>query len=167
MAKNQEEKNYISPSGLKKLVDELDYLTKIERPQVTKTVAWAASNGDRSENADYQYGKKRLREIDKRVRFLNSRINKTVIIEPSETKSDKVQFGAAIKVLNLETGVEKEYQIVGVDEVDTSKGNISWRSPIGSAALGKEVGDAFEAITPSGKSEFEILHIQYPNDKLK
>lgn len=154
------EKNYITPAGLAKLQAELHQLVRIERPEVTKTVAWAAGNGDRSENADYIYGKKRLREIDRRVRFLTHRIDLVVIVDPGTITSDKVQFGATVTIID-EEGISKSISIVGVDEIDTKKGFISWRSPIGSSLIGKEVGDTIEVRTPKGIITFEIQEISY------
>lgn len=154
------EKNYITPKGLLKLQEELHQLARVERPEVTKTVAWAAGNGDRSENADYIYGKKRLREIDRRVRFLTHRIDLAVIVDPTTISTDKVQFGASVLIAD-EEGVSRSVSIVGVDEIDTNKGFISWRSPIGSSLIGKEVGDTIEVRTPKGIITFEILEIIY------
>lgn len=133
---------------------------RVERPEVTKTVAWAAGNGDRSENADYIYGKKRLREIDRRVRFLTRRIDLAIVVDPAKIISLKVQFGASVQISDLE-GITKSVAIVGVDEIDTNKGFISWRSPIGSSLIGKEVGDTIEVRTPKGLLTFEILEIIY------
>ena len=129
--------NYITDKGYDKLLEELIHLQKIERPETTKIIAWAASNGDRSENADYIYGKKRLREIDRRVRFLSKRLENVKIINPIEIKSDTVLFGAT--VFFRENEEKKKLSIVGVDEVDINKGNISWRSPIGRALIGKKM----------------------------
>ena len=155
------EKNYITPNGLAKLQAELNQLVRIERPEVTKTVAWAASLGDRSENADYIYGKKRLREIDRRTRFLSSRIDKTVVVDPTATKSDKVQFGATVTVEDEEDGAVKTFSIVGVDEISTEKNQISWRSPIGSSLIGKEVGDTILVKIPLGSKTYVIMKIIY------
>lgn len=152
--------NYITPAGHQRLVDELNQLLQVERPEMTKLIQWAASNGDRSENADYLYGRKRLREIDRRLRFLNSRINQALIIDPLQTKSSKVQFGATVTVCD-EEGNEKNYSIVGVDEVDTSKGHLSWKSPIGAALLTKEEGDEVIIKTPQGEIVLEVLAIVY------
>lgn len=153
-------KNYITPKGLARLLDELHQLARVERPEVTKTVAWAAGNGDRSENADYIYGKKRLREIDKRVRFLTQRIDLAQVVDPTQIKTSKVQFGASV-LIEDEEGESKMISIVGVDEIDTAKGLISWRSPIGSSLIGKLVGDTIEVRTPKGVQNFEILEITY------
>lgn len=152
--------NYISPQGHKKLITELEQLLKSERPEVTRLVQWAASNGDRSENADYLYGKKRLREIDRRIRFLNQRLDNAVVVDPEKINSDKVQFGATIEVLD-EEGVTKRFTIVGVDEVDTAKNRISWQSPIGKTLLGKTVGDEILVKVPSGELVYEVVSITY------
>jgi transcription elongation factor GreB len=152
--------NYITPPGFEKLQNELQNLLRKERPEVTKLVQWAASNGDRSENADYIYGKKRLREIDRRIRFLSQRIEMAIVIDPSKINSEKVQFGATIKILD-ETGLEKKFTIVGVDEVNTTQGLISWQSPIGKALIGKECGDEVLIKVPAGELTFEIISIDY------
>ncbi len=156
-----DKKNYITPHGFKRLQAEYDFLKKEERPRVTKLVSWAASLGDRSENADYQYGKKRLREIDRRLRFLGARIHDAVVVNPLEQKSDKVTFGASVTVVDEESEEEKRLSIVGVDESDTQKGRISWLSPIGKALMGKEVGDYAIVKAPNGERELEILKIEY------
>jgi len=158
MSKNKN--NYITPSGFKRLQEEINQLLLKERPEVIKLIQWAASNGDRSENADYLYGRKRLREIDRRLRFLHSRIDIATIINPKDIQSIKVQFGAKVN-LKDENDCHKTFTIVGTDEVDTSKGYISWQSPIGTALLGKEEGDQILVKTPSGDLEFEILKIEY------
>lgn len=154
------EKNYITPKGMVRLLDELHKLSRVERPEVTKTVAWAASNGDRSENADYIYGKKRLREIDRRVRFLTQRIDLAVVVDPSAIFTQKIQFGATV-TLSDEENEAKIITIVGVDEINTAKNLISWRSPIGSSLIGKEVGDTIEVLTPKGVISYEVLEIIY------
>lgn len=153
-------KNYITPQGYQKLQDELNQLMKVERPEVTKLVQWAASNGDRSENADYLYGKRRLREIDRRARFLSKRLEAAQVIDPEKMKSDKIQFGATIEVTD-EDGETKTFSIVGVDEVDTELGRISWQSPIGKALLGKEEGDEVQIRVPSGEKNYEVVNIIY------
>lgn len=155
------EKNYITPRGFKRLQDELHQLLRVERPEVTKTVAWAASNGDRSENADYLYGKKRLREIDRRVRFLSFRIELAVVVDPLNVKSEKVQFGATVTIADEESGEEKKISIVGVDEIDTEKNQLSWKSPLGSSLIGKEVGDTILLKIPIGTRSYEIIEIDY------
>ncbi len=155
-----EKNNYITPKGHQKLVDELETLLRVERPEVTKLVQWAASNGDRSENADYLYGKRRLREIDRRVRFLTQRLDAAVVVDPVSVRSSKVQFGATLQVWD-EDGIIKTYSIVGVDEVDTAKGRISWQSPIGRTLIGKEVGDEVLVKIPAGEVTLEIVKITY------
>lgn len=154
------EKNYITPKGFKCLQDEYDALVRIERPEVTKIVAWAASLGDRSENADYIYGKKRLREIDRRTRFLSKRIELAVVVDPMSIKSDKVQFGATV-LLEDEEGETKTVSIVGVDEIDTKKNCLSWKSPLGSSLIGFKVGDTIDVRIPQGLKSFEIIEIRY------
>jgi transcription elongation factor GreB len=158
-----ERKNYITPYGLKRLQDEYDFLKMKERPEVTRIVSWAASLGDRSENADYQYGKKRLREIDKRIRFLTKRINESLVVDPlkqASTAGEKIMFGATVEVED-EDGDIRKYSIVGSDEVDTHKGYISWMSPIGKGLLGKELGEEVVIKTPAGAKEFTIQSVQY------
>lgn len=155
-----EKNNYISPQGHQKLVSELEHLLKTERPEVTRLVQWAASNGDRSENADYLYGKKRLREIDRRIRFLNQRLDNAVVVDPEKIASDKVQFGATVEVID-EEGLTKRFTIVGVDEVDTAKGRISWQSPVGKTLLGKSAGDEVLVKVPSGELVYEVVSITY------
>ena len=157
----EKEKNYITPKGFQRLSNELDQLSRVERPEVTKTVAWAASNGDRSENADYIYGKKRLREIDRRVRFLLGRIDKAVVVDPTLSISAKVQFGATVTIEDEDEGTIKTVSIVGVDEINTEKNQISWRSPLGSSLIGKEVGDTILLRTPIGTKTYEIINIVY------
>jgi len=158
-----ERKNYITPNGFKRLKDEHDFLKMKERPEVTKVVSWAASLGDRSENADYQYGKKRLREIDRRLRFLIRRINEAQVVDPLEQQQrggDKILFGATV-TLEDEQGLERKYSIVGEDEVDTSKGLISWKSPIGKGLLGRQLDDEVSIRTPSGNQVFSIIEVVY------
>lgn len=155
------EKNYITPKGFSKLQEELYQLLHVERPEITKSVAWAASNGDRSENADYIYGKKRMREIDRRVRFLTSRIDLAVVVDPTKIKSEKVQFGATVKVCDEESSEEKTISIVGVDEIHTEKNQISWKSPLGSSLIGKEVGDTIVFKIPVGTKSYEIVDVTY------
>jgi len=155
-----EKNNYISPKGHQKLVDELDQLVKIERPEVTKLVQWAASNGDRSENADYLYGKRRLREIDRRIRFLSQRLDAAIIVDPTKITSQKIQFGATVELID-EDGVTKRFTIVGVDEVDTARGRISWQSPIGRTLIGKSVDEEVLVKTPSGELTYEVVSIVY------
>ncbi len=155
-----EKNNYMTPAGHKNLVDELEQLIKNERPEVTKLIQWAASNGDRSENADYLYGKRRLREIDRRIRFLSQRLDSAVIVDPAKIKSDKIQFGARVEVMD-EEGNKKSFTIVGVDEVDTARQRISWQSPIGKNLIGKSVGDEVLVKVPAGDLIFEVISINY------
>lgn len=154
------EKNYITPEGYRNLIDENEFLQKEERPAVVKVVSWAASLGDRSENADYQYGKKRLREIDRRLRFLSRRLDAAIVVDPTESSGDAIKFGATV-LIEDEEGQQKEYKIVGVDEIDSKKGRISWKSPIGMGLLGKSVGDDATITSPNGLIEFEILEVRF------
>ena len=155
-----EKNNYISPKGHQKLVQELEELVKNERPEVTKLVQWAASNGDRSENADYIYGKKRLREIDRRIRFLTQRLDKAVVVDPTKITSEKIQFGATVEVADEEGNIKK-FTIVGVDEVDTARNRISWQSPIGRSLIGKSEGDEVIIKIPAGEVVYEVQSIAY------
>lgn len=158
-------KNYITPKGAKAVEKELETLRLVERPKIVETVSWAASNGDRSENGDYIYGKKKLREIDRRIRFLTKRMETFHVIDPSTQKSDQVLFGATVTVED-EKGT-KTYQIVGIDETEVERGKISWQSPIGKALLGKKRGDVVEIQTPGGELELEIIQIQYGDSEEK
>jgi transcription elongation factor GreB len=155
-----EKVNYITPEGFRKLQEEFNKLFRDERPKLVETVAWAAGNGDRSENGDYIYGKRRLREIDKRLLFLRDRIEAAKIVDPKEVQSDKVVFGATVKIED-EEGQVKIYQIVGEDELEPGKNKVSWKSPIAKALLGKKVGDEVEIQRPSGALVAEILEISY------
>ncbi len=152
--------NYITPQGFQKLQTEYTDLMSRERPEVVRLVQWAASNGDRSENADYLYGKKRLREIDRRLRFLASRIEAARVIDPSSVQSLKIQFGATVTTQSDE-GVHKTWKIVGQDEIDTAQGHISWLSPIGKGLLGKSVGEDVTIQTPQGEVNLEVIEILY------
>jgi len=154
------EKNYITPLGLKRLIEERDFLLKIERPKVVSVVSWAASLGDRSENADYIYGKKRLREIDKRLKFLGKRIDLAFIVDPLSIKAETIQFGASV-TFREENGDERKITIVGIDEINIEKGMVSWKSPIGRTLLGKTVGDFCTVKKPNGEMELEILELNY------
>lgn len=153
-------KNYITKDGFEKLRAELTSLKNEERPKVVEVVSWAASNGDRSENGDYLYGKKRLREIDSRIRFLVKRIENAEVVEPEKTISDKVLFGAFVSVLH-EDETKKEYQIVGEDEAVAENFRISWKSPLAKSLLGKVVGDEVVLRKPKGEEYIEILSIEY------
>lgn len=153
-------KNYITRLGADKLKKELHELLYVKRPELTAVIAWAASNGDRSENADYIYGKRRLREIDRRIRFLQKRIEAFEIVDPELIKSAEILFGATVTVQD-EEGREKTYSIVGIDEADAARGHISWISPLGSALLKKSAGDLAVFNTPKGQRELEIIKVQY------
>jgi len=154
------DKNYITPKGLARLQDEYDFLKKVERPKVCDLVSWAASLGDRSENADYLYGKKRLREIDRRMRFLSHRISCAVVINPVNREMSQIQFGATVELEN-DQGKREKFSIVGVDEIDGHYGKISWKSPLGKSLLGKDVGDVIVVQAPKGEKEYEIISFVY------
>jgi transcription elongation factor GreB len=154
-------KNYLTPGGYQKLRDELDHLWKVERPALVKTITWAASNGDRSENGDYIYGKKRLREIDRRVRFLRKRLDMAEVVDPSTRgECDQVFFGATVTVCD-EKGCENVYSIVGVDEADVGNGRISWVSPLARALIKLREGEVANLRTPVGVAELEIVSVVY------
>lgn len=155
--------NYMTITCAERIKAEIKDLLYDKRPEMVKTVAWAASNGDRSENADYHYGKKRLRQIDGRIRYLTKRMDASVIIDPEKQKAvagDKVLFGCTVTIEN-EEGVERVLSIVGVDEIDTQRGRISWVSPVGQALLGAHEGDEVTVRTPGGDEEFEITQVAY------
>jgi transcription elongation factor GreB len=153
-------KNYITPQGYARLKAELKQLVEAERPEVVRTVAWAASNGDRSENGDYLYGKKRLREIDRRVRFLIKRLESAEVVDARGRDTDQVFFGATVRVGGRDG--EREITIVGVDEVDTARGHVSWISPIARALLKAREGDTVTLRTPAGDEALQILEVRYP-----
>ena len=154
-------KNYITPGGYRKLQEELDHLWKVERPALVKTITWAASNGDRSENGDYIYGKKRLREIDRRVRFLRKRLELAEVVDPAQRiECDQVFFGATVTVCDA-NGCESTYSIVGVDEANVAGGRISWVSPLALALLKLREGDVVMLRTPTGVNELEVACIVY------
>jgi transcription elongation factor GreB len=152
-------KNYITPAGFAHLKAELSRLVENERPEVVKTVAWAAALGDRSENADYIYGKRRLREIDRRVRFLIKRLEAAEIVNSSGRDTDQVFFGATVKVRSL--SAERQVTIVGVDEVDPAHGRVSWMSPIAKALIKAREGDTVTVRAPGGDEKLEILEVRY------
>ena len=155
-------KNYMTPRGFQRLRDELQHLARVERPKVVETVSWAAGNGDRSENGDYIYGKKRLREIDRRIRFLSKRLEVAEVVDPAQQKNrDRVFFGATVTYANSK-GAENTVTIVGVDEADLDRGEVSWVSPIARALLKAEEGDTVELRTPAGIEVIEVLEIRYP-----
>ena len=154
-------RNYITPGGHARLVAELEHLVRVDRPQVVAVVQWAASNGDRSENADYQYGKRRLREIDRRIRFLGKRLDLAEIVDPRRHAGcGQVFFGATVTICD-EQGRENTYQIVGVDETESARGRISWVSPLASALLKSRVGDTVRFRSPAGWREVEVLVVDY------
>jgi transcription elongation factor GreB len=154
-------RNYMTPDGHRRLQDELRHLLREERPKTVEIVAWAAGNGDRSENGDYIYGKKRLREIDRRIRFLTKRLESAEIVDPGrQTRHDQVFFGACVTYAN-EQGAEKTVTIVGIDEADLERGQVSWISPIARALLKAYAGDVVALHTPTGIEEIEVLEIRY------
>jgi transcription elongation factor GreB len=155
-------KNYITPQGFDRLRKEMLDLMNVERPEVVKVVSWAAANGDRSENGDYLYGKKRLRELDRRIRFLSKRLEKAEVVDAAkQPRRDQVFFGATVSYVN---GRDEEHTItiVGADEVDLDRGHVSWISPIARALLKAQVGDAVQVRTPAGLDTIEVLAIRYP-----
>ena len=154
-------KNYITPQGFQRLRDELRELARVERPKVVEIVSWAAGNGDRSENGDYIYGKKRLREIDRRIRFLTKRLEIAEIVDPAlQKRHDQVFFGATV-TYETESGTENTITIVGVDEADLDQGQVSWVSPIARALLKARIGDTVELRSPGGTEAIEVLDISY------
>lgn len=155
-----DQKNYITPQGFEKLRLEYVELLNGERPKVVETVAWAASNGDRSENADYQYGKRRLREIDRRLHFLQKRMESAEVIDPKTLKSDKIIFGATVTIED-ENGEQKSYQIVGEDELDIKNNKISWKSPMARALLGKKLDDEVKIQKPAGDEIVIVMDIKF------
>lgn len=156
-------KNYVTPQGFARMQKELHQLARIERPKVVETVAWAAGNGDRSENGDYIYGKQRLREIDRRIRFLTKRLEIAQVVDPVQQKNrDRVFFGASVCYANAK-GIEKTVTIVGIDEADSDIGQVSWVSPIARALLKARAGDTVELATPNGPESIEVLTITYPD----
>lgn len=156
-----DKKHYVTPIGFKQLEEELQYLLKKERPKIVETVRWAAGNGDRSENGDYIYGKKRLREIDRRLRYLTKRIDNAVVVDPKLQKNlDKVFFGAKVQYID-ENDNHNSIQIVGIDEADMSLRKISYTSPVAKALIKSQVNDVVYVNTPNGKLELEVLAISY------
>jgi transcription elongation factor GreB len=155
-------KNYMTPAGYQRIKDELLQLIDVERPEVVKVVHWAASNGDRSENGDYIYGKRRLREIDRRIRFLTKRLDLAEVVDPSvHHGSDQIFFGATVTYSN-QHGDENTITIVGIDEFDPLKGKVSWISPIARTITKAREGDVVTLHTPTGVEELEILEVSYP-----
>jgi transcription elongation factor GreB len=155
-----EVKNYITPGGYRRLQEELARLWKQERPALVTTVAWAASNGDRSENGDYIYGKRKLREIDKRIRYISKTLDKSTVVDNSGKTHQRVHFGATVTV-GYENGEEREVTIVGVDELDSGDARVSWKSPLARALLTAKVGDTVTLRAPKGPEQLEIIAVRY------
>ena len=154
-------KNYMTPAGWRRMRDELTWLVKTERPNVTSVVSWAAKLGDRSENADYQYGKKRLREIDRRIRYLTKRLEAAEVVDPAtREETDQVFFGATVTYATNEGG-EQTVRIVGIDEMDPAKHYVSWVSPVARALIKAREGDTVNLRTPAGDQDIEILEVRY------
>jgi transcription elongation factor GreB len=153
-------RNYVTPAGYKRLNEELSRLWKVDRPKLVETIAWAASNGDRSENGDYIYGKRRLREIDRRIRFLSKRLDSALLVDNAGKEHEQVFFGATATVRD-EAGKERTVSIVGVDELDPERGRVSWISPIAKVLLKAVVGDVVTLDAPGGTTELEIIEIRY------
>jgi transcription elongation factor GreB len=154
-------KNYMTPRGFQQLRDELRQLMRVERPKVVEIVSWAAGNGDRSENGDYIYGKRRLREIDRRIRFLTKRLEAAEVVDPTLRKNlEQVFFGATV-TYSTAAGTERTITIVGIDEADLERGQVSWISPIARALHKARAGDTVELKTPNGPEPIEVLEISY------
>jgi transcription elongation factor GreB len=154
-------KNYMTPWGHARMLAELSHLMRKERPEVVNVVSWAAGNGDRSENGDYIYGKKRLREIDRRIRFLTKRLENAEVVDPRDhEQTDRVYFGATVTVID-ETGEEATYSLVGIDEAEPGRGRISWISPLARALLKAEVGETVRFQSPGGLRELDIVAVEY------
>jgi transcription elongation factor GreB len=153
-------RNYITPGGYRRLHEELVRLWKVERPPVVATVAWAAGNGDRSENGDYIYGKRKLREIDRRIRYLSKSLDRAVVVNNVGKTHGRVYFGATVTIVD-ESGDERDVTIVGVDELDLGDARVSWRSPLARALLTKKVGDTVTVRAPRGPERLEIVAVRY------
>ena len=155
-------KNYMTPAGFARLREELMTLMRKERPEVVQVVSWAAANGDRSENGDYLYGKKRLREIDRRIRFLTKRLEIAEVTDPAvHHGEDQVFFGATVTYAD-EAGVERSVTILGIDEAESAKGQVSWISPVARALLKTREGDTARLVTPAGTQDIEVIRVSYP-----
>lgn len=157
-------KNYITPGGFRRLNEELNQLWKVERPQMVTTVAWAAGNGDRSENGDYIYGKRRLREIDRRIRRIAKSLDNAVVVDNSGKAHERVFFGATV-TYQRENGETREVTIVGIDELDSGGERISWRSPLAMVLLKTRVGDVVTLRTPGGPEQLEVLDVRYDPER--
>ena len=154
-------KNYLTPAGWRRMRDEVSWLVKTERPEVTAVVSWAAKLGDRSENADYQYGKKRLREIDRRIRYLTKRLEAAEVVDPAAREdTDQVFFGATVTYATSEGG-EQTVRIVGIDEMDPARHYVSWVSPVARALIKAREGDTVNLRTPAGEQDIEIVEVRY------
>jgi transcription elongation factor GreB len=153
-------KNYMTPAGHRRLQQELAHLWKVERPALVTTVAWAAGNGDRSENGDYIYGKRRLREIDRRIRHISKSLDSAVVVDNSARARDQVFFGATVSI-KIQSGDERVVTIVGIDELDAGDTRVSWRAPLASALLKARVGDVVTVRTPRGPEFVEVIAIRY------
>lgn len=154
--------NYMTPECYRRMLDERERLVKVERPEVVNIVSWAASNGDRSENGDYQYGKRRLREIDRRIRFLNKRVESAKVVDVrGRPATDQIFFGATVTYAEQGSGIERTVRIVGIDEMDPDKGDVSWISPIARVLLRAHEGDEVKLPTPKGVETLEILEVSY------
>jgi transcription elongation factor GreB len=153
-------KNYMTPGGHRRMKAELEHLSNVERPEVTRVVSWAAGNGDRSENGDYLYGKKRLREIDRRMRYLIKRLDNAEVIDPTTRDTEQIFFGATVDVEN-QRGEARTISIVGLDEVDAARGYISWVSPIARALTKHGAGDTVQLPTPAGIETLDIVSVRY------
>jgi len=153
-------KNYISPAGYARLRAELAQLWEVERPKLVETVSWAAGNGDRSENGDYLYGKKRLREVDRRIRFLSKRMEFAEVVQNIGHDPERVFFGATVTVMNAR-GEERTITIVGMDEVDPARGRVSWIAPVAKALLRAREGDRVSVRTPAGLEELDVVDVRY------
>jgi transcription elongation factor GreB len=153
-------RNYITPGGAERLKAELRQLLHTERPELVRLIEWAAGNGDRSENGDYIYGKRRLREIDRRIRFLTRRLENAEIVDPASQRSERVLFGATVEVRDEEERI-RTYRIVGIDETDVQRGRVSWISPVAKALLNARIGDVVTLRTPRGEEELEVTGLRY------
>jgi transcription elongation factor GreB len=153
-------RNYITPAGHRRLKDELAQLWEVERPKLVETVAWAAANGDRSENADYTYGKRRLREVDRRIRFLARRLDAAEVVDNAGQDHDQAFFGATVTYADR-SGRERTVSIVGIDEVDPARGRVSWVSPVAKALLKARAGDTVTVLTPAGAEAVEVVAVRY------
>ena len=160
-----ERPNYITPTGYRRLREEYEQLFSVERPQLVETISWAAGNGDRSENGDYIYGRKRLREIDRRINWLSQRMARAKVTDPARQQDrSRAWFGATVTLVD-EDDVERVVTLVGEDEAEAGEGRISWNSPMARAVRGAAVGDVRRVTLPSGDKEYELVAISYPADR--